>query len=35
MFSMLKGGLLPQTMVKFCVYHGFGGVYSYSNMTSV
>ena len=26
--------LLPQTMVKLCVYHGLGGGYSYSNMTN-
>ena len=28
------GGLLPQIMVKFCLYHGVGGGYSYSNMTN-
>ena len=27
-------GLLPETMVKFCVYRGLGGGYSYSNMTN-
>ena len=26
--------LLLQTMVKFCVYRGLGGDYSYSNMTN-
>ena len=26
--------LLPQTMVKLCVYHSLGGGYSYSNMTN-
>ena len=31
----LLSGLLPQTMVKYCVYHGLAGGYSYSNMTSV
>ena len=25
--------LLPQAMVKFCVYRGLGGGFSYSNMT--
>ena len=25
---------MPQTIVKFCVYRGLGGDYSYSNMTN-
>ena len=27
-------GVWPQTAVKFCVYNGLGGDYSYSNMTN-
>ena len=27
-------GLLPLTMVKFCIYHGLEDGYSYSNVTS-
>ena len=27
-------GLMLQTMLKFCVYRGFGGGYFYSNMTN-
>ena len=27
-------GLLLQTILKFCVYRGLGGDYSYSNMTN-